>query len=103
MIYERAKETERRTSLESAQRYTVAALADTYVQHLRRLGKTSARDVESIFRNHLHGTEWARRTAAGLTSKEVTAMLRRVVEAGHGRTARHICAKSQSLPTPFFQ
>ena len=83
----KAKETERRTSLESAQRYTVAALADTYVQHLRRLGKTSARDVESIFRNHLHGTEWARRTAAGLTSKEVTAMLRRVVEAGHGRTA----------------
>ena len=53
----KAKETERRTSLESAQRYTVAALADTYVQHLRRLGKTSARDVESIFRNHLHGTE----------------------------------------------
>ncbi len=81
------KEAEQRVSLEAAQRYTVAALADTYVLHLRRLGKACVRDVESIFRNHLHGTDWAARTAAELTSKETTALLRRVVEAGHGRTA----------------
>ncbi|MBA4143716.1 MAG: hypothetical protein H0X43_12125 [Nitrosospira sp.] len=62
-------------------------MADTYVLHLQKSGKSSARDVESIFRNHLHGTEWATRTATGLTPKEATALLRRIVEAGHGRTA----------------
>ena len=82
-----ATEIERAETVKAKERYTVAALAHTYLQHLRRLGKPSARDVESIFRNHLHGTEWATRTAADLSAKEVAALLRRVVDAGHGRTA----------------
>lgn len=82
-----ATEERQRRAEESARRYTVGALADTYVGHLAKLKKQSARDVESIFRNHLHGTEWAARKASELTAKESTAMLRRVVEAGHGRTA----------------
>jgi hypothetical protein len=82
-----AIEIERVKTLEAKERYTVAALADTYFRHLRRLGKPSARDVESIFRNHLYGTEWATRTAADLSAKETAALLRRVVDAGRGRTA----------------
>jgi hypothetical protein len=82
-----AIETEHAKTVEAKERYTVAALADTYLRHLRRLGKSSERDVESIFRNHLHGTEWATRMAADLSAKEVAALLRRVVDAGHGRTA----------------
>ena len=80
-------ETERAKAVKAKERYTVAALANTYSRHLRRLGKPSARDVESIFRNHLYGTEWATRMAADLTAKEVAALLRRVVDTGHGRTA----------------
>jgi integrase len=82
-----AIEIERAKTIEAKERYTVAALADTYCRHLKKLGKPSSRDVESIFRNHLHGTEWAPRIAAELTAKEVAALLRRVVDAGHGRTA----------------
>lgn len=82
-----ALEAERVKKTEAKERYTVAALADAYSRHLRRLGKPSARDVESIFKNHLHKTEWATRMAAELSAKEVATLLRRVVDAGHGRTA----------------
>lgn len=82
-----AIEIEQAKTVEAKELYTVAALAGTYCRHLRKLGKSSSRDVESIFRNHLHGTEWATRMAAELTAKEVAALLRRVVDAGHGRTA----------------
>lgn len=84
-------EAERRAALDEAaavERYSVQALADVYVKHLTRRGKVrSAKDVANIFKNHLHSNPLATRPARAITAKEVTALLRSVVEAGKGRTA----------------
>jgi integrase len=73
---------------DAAKRFTVRALSAAYVAHLENRGKRrSALDARNIFKNHLEATEFAGLPAKDLTSKNVTEMLRRVVETGHGRTA----------------
>lgn len=73
---------------DSALRFTVRALVTAYVVHLENKGKRrTALDARNIFKNHLDATEFAGLPAKEVTSKNVTELLRRVVEAGHGRTA----------------
>jgi integrase len=72
----------------AALRFTVRALVGAYVAHLEKKGKRrSAQDARNIFKNHLDSTEFAARPAKGLQPRDVTELLRRVVEAGKGRTA----------------
>jgi integrase len=69
-------------------RFTVRALVAAYVAYLENKGKRrSSLDARNIFKNHLDATEFAGLPAKDMTSKNVTELLRRVVEAGHGRTA----------------
>ncbi|CAD5366947.1 Phage integrase family protein [Rubrivivax sp. A210] len=75
--------------LEQAQvaSHTVSALCDWYVKHLRKAGKVSANDANTIFNKNIKGTEWAEMPACKLTSKQAAALIRSVVESGRGRTA----------------
>ncbi len=73
---------------DAALRYTVRALVAAYISHLENRGKRrSALDARNIFKNHLDVTEFSGLPAKELTAKNVTEIVRRVVEAGHGRTA----------------
>jgi hypothetical protein len=77
-----------RAAADAMLRYTVKALATTYVTHLERQGKRrSAQDARNIFKNHLDGTQYGECPAKDLTSRDVTALLRMLTEAGKGRTA----------------
>jgi integrase len=85
---ERLRHQEALAEADAAQRFTLRALTKQYVAHLERQGKLrSANDARNIFKNHLDGSEHADQPAKDLQPREVTEVLRRVVEAGKGRTA----------------
>lgn len=67
--------------------YTLAKLCDWYVAHLKRLEKPSWVDAENIFKNHVKGDGLAALPARDATAKQITVLVRRLVEAGKGRTA----------------
>lgn len=67
--------------------YTLGKLCDWYVEHQKRLGKTSWTDAQNIFKNHVKPDELASVPAKDVTAKQVTVLVRRLVEAGKGRTA----------------
>jgi len=73
--------------LQRASKYSFQALCDTYVKHLRALKKASADDVASLFKLYVKPSEWADKPAKSITAKQVTTLLRAIVEAGKGRTA----------------
>jgi len=64
-------------------------LLATYVAHLKAAGKSSARDVENIFQNHVIAAapELIRRKAAAVSVEDCVEVIGRVVAAGKGRTA----------------
>lgn len=68
---------------------SLRALLDAYVAGLRDAEKSSARDAANLFKNHVYAAwpELAAAPAASITSLQITNMLRRVVDATHGRTA----------------
>ncbi|HEY2969009.1 MAG TPA: integrase family protein, partial [Casimicrobiaceae bacterium] len=71
---------------DAALRFTVRALVAAYVAHLENKGKRrSAQDARNIFKNHLDTA--GARPARELQPRDVTELLRHVVEAGKGRTA----------------
>src|SRR5262249_39697108 len=77
-----------RAKADAALRFTVRKLASEYVTHLENKGKRrSALDARNIFKNHLENTEFGGLPAKELTSKNASELVRRTVEAGHGRTA----------------
>jgi hypothetical protein len=63
-------------------------LTAEYVAYSERRGKhRSALDARNMLKNYLDDTEFAGRPAKALQPRDVTELLRRVVEAGKGRTA----------------
>lgn len=77
-----------RADAEAQRVYTLRALAAEYVATLQKEGKhRSANDVRSILKNHMNGNVVADRPAKDVERGEITALLRKVVDAGKGRTA----------------
>lgn len=76
-----------RAASKAAGDQTVAALTHWYVEHQRARGKQSAEDARYLFERYVGATEFAALPARVLTRRQVTEILRRVVEAGHLRTA----------------
>lgn len=68
-------------------RYTLRALCDWYVRHLEDAGKASHANVKSVFKCHVEETDWADQPAKAFSAKQATALVRKVVEGGKGRTA----------------
>jgi hypothetical protein len=73
----------------NAERGTLRALLSAYVAYLERAGKQAAGDARRLFERHVYGrhAELASRQAAAITPDDVTAVVREVVDLGHGRTA----------------
>lgn len=77
-------------AVEEAPRHTLAALMEAYADALEAQGKRdSAQDVRGMVRLHLVGQfpDYAKAPAAEFTRKRATEVLRKLVEAGKGRTA----------------
>lgn len=74
---------------EQAEHYTLRKLLDSYVEHLRKAGKVSAGNAESIFKRNVYTAfpDLAARPAATITAKDVVVVLRKLTEQGKGRTA----------------
>lgn len=87
-----AEEAERRQFEEASaeSKYTLKALCEWYVKHLKDQGKPSGAGNASLFRCHVYGTEWASHPARTFTARQATALLRRIVETGKGRTAAKV-------------
>ncbi len=82
------EETARRLAQEEAERGTLRELLALYVTHLRSLGKSSARDVENLFKNHvLKNGDLVSRKASSLSVDDFVDVLGKVVAARKGRTA----------------
>ncbi len=75
---------------EGASQPTLLDLCNHYVDGLRRLGKQSANTVASYVRCHVAPTQWANIPANEFTSEQTTELLRAIIEAGHGPTAKHV-------------
>jgi integrase len=71
---------------------TLQGLLDTYVAHLRALGRRSHVDAAGIFKAHVTGawTKLADAPAADLSADDVLDMQRRLIEQGKGRTANKL-------------
>jgi len=86
---ERTRKSAEAKAVHEAQRGTLTVLLNAYVARLERSGKQAAGDARRMFAVHVTGAhpELATRQAATITPKEITTMLRTVVDKGHGRTA----------------
>ncbi|WP_257884645.1 integrase [Variovorax sp. RO1] len=73
-------------------KHTLENLLDHYADHLERLGRRSHRDVRSIFQLHVKGPwpDVARLPAKEVTGEQIGDMMRRVADAGKGRTANKL-------------
>lgn len=82
-----------RLATEARQRYTLAALCDQYVAHLKSQGKlSSAYDARNIFQNHLvkRAPNLANMPACDMGVEALTDLLRAMNEKGIGRTANKL-------------
>lgn len=72
-----------------SKRGTLRELLDAYVAHLTVRGKPAAADARRMFKRHVFEAwpDLASKRAASVRPAEITAILRRVVQAGSGRTA----------------
>ncbi len=76
-----------RQAAKEAESYTLAALLDAYVAHLRAKDKAkSARDAASAFKRHLPASVQGK-PAKDVTARELAAVIRVVHEAGKARMA----------------
>ena len=76
----------------AADEYTLQKLLDHYCTHLQSIGRVAHKDARSIFK--LHVTEAWPKVAAlpanQVTGEQVADMMRKVLEAGKGRTANKL-------------
>lgn len=75
-----------------AARHTLENLLADYCDHLETLGRTSHRDARSIFKLHI-ADAWpkvAARPASEVTAEQFADMMRKLLEAGKGRTANKL-------------
>lgn len=73
-------------------KHTLEALLDHYSDHLKKLGRTSHSDARSIFQLHVK-EPWpavAKLPAKEITGEQIGDMMRRVADAGKGRTANKL-------------
>ncbi len=91
---ERARKIALAAEAEAGQHTLEKLIAVVYVAHLWKQGKTSARAVENCVTNHVTKAhaEIARKPAKTVTSRDVAAILRPLIEAGKGRTAGRLRA-----------
>lgn len=73
--------------LERESKYSLIKLCDTYAAHLKKLEKPSSGDVSSLFKLYVKESDIAMLPAKSITAKQVTALLRKIVDDGKGRTA----------------
>lgn len=77
-----------RVNAEAAKLFNLGALAAEYAASLEQRGKgRTAADARSIFKCHLNSKAIALQPAKDVHRREITSLLREVVEAGKGRTA----------------
>jgi integrase len=72
--------------------YTLTKLLNTYVEHLKMQGRRSYVDASGLFHSHV-AEAWPKVSdapAVDLTPDQVLDMLRRLIEAGKGRTANKL-------------
>jgi integrase len=82
----------RQTAAAESSMRTLARLLDTYVAHLKAQERRSHVEVGQLFKNHVL-KPWpavASAPAADLSPDQVMDMLRRLIEAGKGRTANQL-------------
>ncbi len=91
----KAAEAAARRLEQDANQGSLEALLAAYVSHQKKLGRQSARDAENIFKNHLP-EDLKVRKAATLRPADVMAPVRKLVDAGHGRTAAKLCSYAGS-------
>jgi len=77
------------TAAEAAKRGTLKQLLTAYIGYLETSGKTSARDVRSIFSKHVFeaSSEISGLKASELSIDDFVGLIGRLVESGKGRTA----------------
>jgi integrase len=77
------------TAAEEAQRGSLKQLLTAYTSHLEKAGKSSAKDVRSIFGKHVFeaSPELSGRKATELSIEDFVGLVSRLVEVGKGRTA----------------
>lgn len=82
----------RRAAQERSERYTLSRLLEDYANYLETLGRSSHRDVRSIFRIHVmeRWPDKAKVSAVAITTDDITDMLRAVIQSGKGRTANKL-------------
>ncbi|MEW5882092.1 MAG: integrase family protein [Pseudomonadota bacterium] len=69
---------------------TLRRLCELYVEDLKRRGRSAARDALSLFRTHVYAQPEADRPAREITRSDIAAILRRIIDKGHGRTAAKV-------------
>ncbi|NIE59623.1 MULTISPECIES: integrase family protein [unclassified Burkholderia] len=81
--------TEAATEALAKAKFTLKALMDAYVLHLKGAGKPSAGDVRRMVTLHVYEAfpKYASSPAKDLTREQATEIFRKLVEAGKGRTA----------------
>jgi hypothetical protein len=84
-----AEDSERARLTDEAQRGTLRKLLEAYADHLSKRNERSARDARSMFKRNVYQawSEIADTKASLLQPREITTILRGVVERGKGRTA----------------
>ncbi len=89
---ERAAKAAAETARERAASHTLASLLTAYCDHLESIGRRSHKDARSIFALHVVDA-WpaaARLPAKDVTGEQLADMMRRLIEAGKGRTANKL-------------
>jgi hypothetical protein len=89
-----ASQANEKKATESRRVHTLRALCATYCQHLKTQGKSSYRDAEGIFKNHLLDAypALAETPALEVAKADVVAAQRRLIESGKKTTARKLRA-----------
>lgn len=67
--------------------HSLKALVERYAKHLEDKAKPSAGDVKWAARTYIYESEWGPNPAKDFTPRQAAALLRKIVEAGKGRTA----------------
>lgn len=85
----KTEEEARQRALEEAQRATLGQLLNSYTAHLEQLGKSSAKDVKNLLKNHVFEAHPALvlRKAADIGVDDFVGVIGAVVDKGRGRTA----------------
>ncbi|HCN70873.1 MAG TPA: integrase [Pusillimonas sp.] len=75
-----------------AKKYTLEKLLTAYSNHLEKQGRQSYKDARSIFKLHVFEAwpQQAQAAASALTPEQVADMMRKLFDAGKGRTANKL-------------